>query len=287
LNTENLTFSSHLSKAESLNGSVASIHCENQNDDVVNDMILSSPVSQNFLIGLNDINDEGQFVWSDGSSEVFRYWNTGEPNSYGGDEDCVEIYKTTGKWNDVPCSNPNPAIYKLPEKPNGMTCIPVVSCPSPPSSAPSLSQSPSTTPSLSPSSKPSSGSSFFCLNTEVLTFSSHLSKADSLNGSVASIHCENQNDNVVNLSSPVSETIYIGLNDINDEGQFVWSDGSSEDFHYWNTGEPNNVGDEDCVEVYTTTGKWNDISCSIYKPAIYKLPEKPYGMTCIPVVSCP
>lgn len=29
----------------------------------------------------------------------------------------------------------------------------------------------------------------------------------------------------------------------------------------WNLGEPNNIGDEDCVEMYTS-GLWNDQACT-------------------------
>ena len=32
----------------------------------------------------------------------------------------------------------------------------------------------------------------------------------------------------------------------------------------WNRGEPNNAGHhEECTEIYVSSGKWNDIKCSV------------------------
>ena len=58
-----------------------------------------------------------------------------------------------------------------------------------------------------------------------------------------------------------SDTCWIGLNDIANEGTFVWADGTDSTFTYWSTGEPNSSGDEDCVS--TLMGpKWNDYYCT-------------------------
>ena len=54
---------------------------------------------------------------------------------------------------------------------------------------------------------------------------------------------------------------WIGANDIDDEGTWVWSNGASWDWETWVAGEPNNNGDEDCAGIWTD-GDWNDWSCS-------------------------
>lgn len=55
---------------------------------------------------------------------------------------------------------------------------------------------------------------------------------------------------------------WIGLNDRDTEGEYVWSSGASFDFEAWNEGEPNNYdNDENCVEMYSNTGLWNDVLC--------------------------
>ena len=58
--------------------------------------------------------------------------------------------------------------------------------------------------------------------------------------------------------------IWLGINDIVDEGQFVDNDGIPISFQHWNTGQPDNVGDEDAVELQSSEDhaigfKWNDI----------------------------
>lgn len=56
---------------------------------------------------------------------------------------------------------------------------------------------------------------------------------------------------------------WIGLNDRLKEGEFVWSDSTplnSSVYSNWNHGQPDNYGNEDCVEM--TSGKWNDRPCS-------------------------
>ena len=53
---------------------------------------------------------------------------------------------------------------------------------------------------------------------------------------------------------------FIGINDIEVEGQFVYaSNGEDITWSQWNSDEPNNAGDEDCVEMRDHA--WNDIPC--------------------------
>ena len=54
---------------------------------------------------------------------------------------------------------------------------------------------------------------------------------------------------------------WIGLNDIDTEGTFLWADGSSSSYRSWSSGQPNNVG-EDCVETYGSQ-YWNDDRCTV------------------------
>ncbi|CAH1267495.1 CSMD3 [Branchiostoma lanceolatum] len=57
-------------------------------------------------IGLNDANNEGQFVFEDGQtlgSSAYNNWYPGEPNDAGGDEDCAVI-RPGNEWNDASCS---------------------------------------------------------------------------------------------------------------------------------------------------------------------------------------
>ncbi|XP_070539238.1 alpha-N-acetylgalactosamine-specific lectin-like [Ptychodera flava] len=57
---------------------------------------------------------------------------------------------------------------------------------------------------------------------------------------------------------------WIGLDDIDSEGNYVWADGSSLTYSNWNSAQPDNYGNnEDCVHLISNAdGKWNDLPCS-------------------------
>lgn len=58
-----------------------------------------------------------------------------------------------------------------------------------------------------------------------------------------------------------SGVIWIGFNDGANEGIHVWYDQSPVIYTNWSGGEPNNSGNEDCVQIYPN-GMWNDLSCT-------------------------
>jgi len=54
-------------------------------------------------IGLTDRVTEGYFEWLDESDVNYTYWERGQPDNSGGDENCVHMgYYGTG-WNDQGC----------------------------------------------------------------------------------------------------------------------------------------------------------------------------------------
>ncbi|XP_002722072.2 low affinity immunoglobulin epsilon Fc receptor isoform X3 [Oryctolagus cuniculus] len=82
---------------------------------------------------------------------------------------------------------------------------------------------------------------------------------DNLQGRLVSIHSQEEQDF---LSKHVSKRgSWIGLRDLDIEGEFIWVDGSRMDYSNWNPGEPNNGGQgEDCV-MMQGSGLWNDAFC--------------------------
>ena len=54
------------------------------------------------------------------------------------------------------------------------------------------------------------------------------------------------------------ESFWIGYDDADVEGDFVWANGSDSTYENWNNGEPNNAGNEDYTELLNN-GKWNDL----------------------------
>ena len=89
-------------------------------------------------------------------------------------------------------------------------------------------------------------------------------KCATMGANLPSIHSQEENVYVQSLHG--GERSWLGLTDINSEGNFVWSDGSPFKFKHWASGQPNNYGNEDCVH---TLGflknhhyEWNDVNCT-------------------------
>lgn len=59
----------------------------------------------NAFIGLY-VNNDDQFVWTDGSVYDYTSWSTGEPNGFFGLEGCATMFTGSGHWNDVYCGRP-------------------------------------------------------------------------------------------------------------------------------------------------------------------------------------
>jgi len=55
-------------------------------------------------IGGTDIHQEGVWQWTDNMPWEFTSWNGGQPDNWGGNEDCLHWYAARG-WNDAPCNN--------------------------------------------------------------------------------------------------------------------------------------------------------------------------------------
>nr|XP_002120905.3 macrophage mannose receptor 1 isoform X2 [Ciona intestinalis] len=87
--------------------------CRQQNADLLS---ITSPKEQAWIagrinvvttvmwLGMSDITVEGNWAWSDGYPLVYLNWRAGQPNSYGGNEDCGAIITRNGLWGDTPCS---------------------------------------------------------------------------------------------------------------------------------------------------------------------------------------
>ncbi|XP_056594394.1 C-type lectin domain family 6 member A-like [Triplophysa dalaica] len=68
------------------------------------------------------------------------------------------------------------------------------------------------------------------------------------------------------VSSMITDSIWIGLSDIENEGVMQWVDNSSVDVEFWVSGEPNDAsGVEDCVHIGHSSPpeqNWNDQRCT-------------------------
>ena len=68
---------------------------------------LASSVAKPTWIGLHrDPKNMSRWLWVDESLVTYTNWHTGEPNDFGGDENCVELLTSYrgAEWNDKNCN---------------------------------------------------------------------------------------------------------------------------------------------------------------------------------------
>ncbi|XP_038078467.1 macrophage mannose receptor 1-like [Patiria miniata] len=100
---------------------------------------------------------------------------------------------------------------------------------------------------------------------------------------LASIANMNENNFVMSALNQVltyqdEQRAWLGMSDLNQEMYYEWLDGSDVTFTNWAYYEPNNSGNEDCVEMYLNDGQWNDSPCTGFNyPSVCKIRKGPSG----------
>ena len=79
---------------------------------------------------------------------------------------------------------------------------------------------------------------------------------------LAAVHSSSENNDAFGDGSWYSTygEMWIGLYDIDNEGDYSWVDGTSVDYANWHY--KNDTSFETCVGITTSNGTWNDVSCS-------------------------
>lgn len=110
-----------------------------------------------------------------------------------------------------------------------------------------------------------SGDHLWC--TSAVPWASAQQACDTLGAHLVSIADATENSTVASVAG--GNSAWIGFHDLDEEGTFVWEDGSLVTYTNWNSGEPNDAGGEDCTQInYGTTGGWNDFPCSASQPFV-------------------
>ena len=93
-------------------------------------------------------------------------------------------------------------------------------------------------------------------------------------GNLASIRNQSEQQQLVTASLGLWwSSWWIGLDDIEEEGTFVWQDGTPTDYTAWANNEPNDSNGEDCGHIANWAGGlWNDIPCKTEMPYICRYP---------------
>ncbi|MBW3040221.1 hypothetical protein CU309_05130, partial [Prochlorococcus marinus str. MU1405] len=218
----NSTWMEAQNKSEDYGGNLVSINSQIEQDFINEAFASIDDGDHGKWIGFTDKDQEGNWIWTDGSSVDFTNWNPSEPSNggYNNPEHYGMIWANygnqlnnifpVGSWNDV-SNNGDGNISGIAEIP------------------------------------------FFRFEDSIYlklgpsTWDEAQAAAKELGGNLVSINSQEEQDFIVNtfLSQDDGENgKWIGLNDKDQEGNWVWSDGSSVDFTSWNTGEPNDEQDD-------------------------------------------
>jgi hypothetical protein len=101
---------------------------------------------------------------------------------------------------------------------------------------------------------------FYYISDMPMTWLEASAAAQALGGNLVTINDAAENEFIFNTYYLPFSDIYIGLNDLNTEGEFEWVSGEPLEYSNWAAGEPNDfISGEDAV-VMITSGFWNDIS---------------------------
>ncbi|XP_070540818.1 uncharacterized protein [Ptychodera flava] len=98
---------------------------------------------------------------------------------------------------------------------------------------------------------------------------------------MVSIHTEGEQNFVAEIAA--DDNVWIGLNDMTTESQFVWSDGTGAMYTLWGNNQPDDLGlnavpGADCVLIdLTKANRWYDRLCSVDHHVVCKRPECPSG----------
>ncbi len=96
-----VTWNTAFNVCEGMDGHLVVMDDQAENDFVVN---TGQAFLGSFWIGLSDRDQEGDWVWIDGSDFGFDDFGPGEPDDANGQSDCVGIYDQGWQWVDLPCA---------------------------------------------------------------------------------------------------------------------------------------------------------------------------------------
>ncbi|XP_036439660.1 CD209 antigen-like protein A [Colossoma macropomum] len=106
-------------------------------------------------------------------------------------------------------------------------------------------------------------SSFYYISTEKKSWDDSRQYCRERGADLVIINSSEEQDFLANILVSIKSFIaWIGLTDRDTKGRWKWVDGSALTTGYWGDGEPNDTGEEDCVEFYPFNKKWNDRKCS-------------------------
>ncbi|XP_062590373.1 galactose-specific lectin nattectin-like, partial [Saccostrea cucullata] len=99
------------SHCQGIGANLASIHSDAESLQLLS--IIGRLTAQDFWIGLNDREKEGDWQWSDGTPLDYKKWLTSQPDNWQGYENCATYRRTNRGFNDLFCVTKLPFICKV------------------------------------------------------------------------------------------------------------------------------------------------------------------------------
>ncbi|XP_065670479.1 uncharacterized protein LOC100203426 isoform X28 [Hydra vulgaris] len=218
------TFDDALAECRRLKGDLFSILNAYEN------RYLQDNIHERFWIGYRDKGMDGNWNWTDGSKSIYTNW----ANNADGDDskrfDCVYVEADQGLWKDAPCNKKQPFLCKKKKE----VC---------PKDWKNL--------------KLNSANGCYKLFETSLGWEDAEHECEKNHSHLASLTSEDEQTMVYQVHS--SKSFWIGFNDRENEGDWMWSDRTTSSYTNWAERAPTNGG-LSCTSMIDG-GKWHDEPC--------------------------
>ncbi|XP_077592286.1 macrophage mannose receptor 1 [Stigmatopora nigra] len=177
-----------------------------------------------YYIGLT-VNLDHSFSWLDDTPVTFTAWEQNEPNFANNDENCVTIYKSMGYWNDINCGFELPSICKRSSIFVNTTVMP----------------SPESKGGCAPEWQSFQGKCYKFEGADRKTWQESREYCKTQGGNLVSIVNEKEQAFLTTQMLKYGSDLWIGMNDVNWEMHFVWTDGRGVSYTNWAKGHPTSM----------------------------------------------